>query len=258
MRKLSVTNIKDSMVRFNVHLSYMYSKMLKGFLFITIILVPIHSFLVFTVLPQQAFRPTPVSTLSSTLWLTSIIFTFIIMYLAYSFASELSGGGAQLFLSHPLGKLEYVSAWFFTGLYVTVFLFLLSIILPVIVLDPTLLSKLSLRELYLLSLEMIVSGAIIFNVALMMKKSGLTFLCGVFFYYILPFVFMLSLAVFRKSSEFVIWMFIVLYPYKSMFIWGYARTFPYQIIQASFLSLFFAVLLHILAFVYSRWRLEVG
>ncbi|RLG37788.1 MAG: hypothetical protein DRO01_06875 [Thermoproteota archaeon] len=120
------------------------------------------------------------------------------------------------------------------------------------------LSKLSLRELYLLSLEMIVSGAIIFNVALMMKKSGLTFLCGVFFYYILPFVFMLSLAVFRKSSEFVIWMFIVLYPYKSMFIWGYARTFPYQIIQASFLSLFFAVLLHILAFVYSRWRLEVG
>ncbi len=252
------------MKRTSTHISYIHSQMIKGFLAITIVLVPIHSYLILVTLPAQRGAGIFMSPLSPILGMTSTLYAFIIIQVAYSFAGDLSEGRAQLFLSHPLGKVEYVFSWLFTNLYTTMLLFILSIVLPVVVLDPTLLLELGLRDIYLLSLELVVSGVILFSIALFTKSRGITFLSGILLYYILPFILLIVISFITYVTRSpglpqtpLLWAYTILYPYKSMLLLSTRQVSGFSPIQASISSLILASLLHVSVGIYSRRRLEV-
>ncbi len=88
------------------------------------------------------------------------------MQIAVSLASELESGEAMLYLSTPLSRLAYVISWIGSALVLTVGLFVISILVPAIAIDPGIATDRS-----FLGMTSALSGEILYYISLLTGVS---------------------------------------------------------------------------------------
>lgn len=254
MRKLfQVEQVK----RFSEQVSYIHSRVLKGLVVLSIFLVLLHTYFFLINISQQAMGSPYTAIYVGLTGFSSLIYTFIIVYIIYLFTAEFEEGYAQLYLSHPISKREYVSAWLFVSLGTTLILYFLSIFLPVVVFDPKVIWNLfSINMLYMF-VEFTSLGLLNFLVALKSRKKSIAFLTGLGLFYLLPFILLmiasLSYPLYRLPpyKTFPGMIFSILYPFKSRVIFMYASYTP---------PLYPSIILAIIVFtviIYCSSRVEV-
>jgi len=254
MRKLFQV---ESVKRFSEQVSYIHSRILKSLIILTVFMVILHTYFFIINVSQQIFGAPYTAIYMGLTGFSSLIYTFIIVYLIYLFTVEFEEGYAYLYLSHPISKREFVSAWLFVSLGTTLVLYFLSLTLPVVVFDPTIIWRIFSIDILYMFLEYLSLGLITFLVSLKFRKKNIAFLTGIGLYYLLPFILLmlasLSYPIYRtppyKTIPGII--FSILYPFKSRAIFMYMRYNP-----SFYPSLFLTIIVLALILYYSN-RVEV-
>lgn len=219
MQELS--GLRGSARRIYVYTSYIHNRLLRGFIAVSLILSALHSMIVVTGLPSIV--TTQGGALFSLFAMTSLIYYMSIVYIAYSLAQELGEGPATLYLSHPLGRGEYMVSWLIAGLVTTTVLYATSILAPLLVMDIELLSTTHWEEALLPVLEGVLTGGVSFLTAVLTRRRGMTFFSGLIYLLLLPFALMIIRAITWSTppggskdavSVFIELTFAVLYPSK--------------------------------------------
>jgi len=230
--------------------------MLKWVAAVTVLLALIHTWIVFASIPMIM---QPFNFLQGVTAFTGMIYAFLIISALYSLASDLSQGGAQLFLSQPISRVTYVLAWFLASLGTPTLVFVLSIVLPIVVIDPSLLYLLSSSGLHLLILETLELSCFVFLVACISKSRGVTLLAGMLLFFILPFMIPILLMmiyspiIVRTTYNYFLEVYAMFYPFRyALLLLGrnvnntsYIGTFVLTLITFTFILF------------YSKRRLEV-
>ena len=248
---------KTSLARIATYFSYAHYRVFLSVLTVTSLMIFMHTAILIFMLPPP-FSTGPF--LAPIIALTSFFYVFVIVYLISVFTSELSTGGALLFLSFPLSRVEYVFSWILNSVVAPSLLYLLSIAIPVAVIDPTLVLNISGVEITLAVLEMTAVGTVIFLLSLITKNRKTALSAGILLYLVVPYLGLIAFSYFKYSLKIdlsntpVFWVYEALYPYKAgLFVygsvsWSYNLAFPTAILIALILA---ATLF------YSKYRLEV-
>ncbi|MEB3773821.1 MAG: hypothetical protein GSR86_02690 [Desulfurococcales archaeon] len=118
-----------------------------------------------------------------------------VIQIASSMASELESGEALLYLSTPLSRLSYVSSWLLASLSISAGTFMLTLVIPLIAIDPgALLAQKDLLKFILAVIgEVVYYTVILTAVGIIVKKRNLTSAVGFFMLLLGP---MISVIVF--------------------------------------------------------------
>jgi len=256
MRKYLLRSLKDGIKRLSIYQGYVHGIMLKWVAAVTVLLALIHTWIVFASIPMIM---QPFNFLQGVTAFTGMIYAFLIISALYSLASDLSQGGAQLFLSQPISRVTYVLAWILASLGTPTFIFVLSIVLPIVVIDPSLLYLLCNSGLHLLILETLELSCFIFLVACVSKNRGATLLVGLLLFFILPFMIPLLLMMIyspigaQPMRDYLFEVYAVFYPFRYALI-----SFGRNINSASYVGTTMLMLTTFaLILFYSKRRLEV-
>jgi len=255
MRRL--LGLQASVRRIYAYTAYIHDRLAKGFAAASVVVSLAHSMAVVTGLPS--FATDPSSALLPLLMMTSLIYYISIVYIAYSMAQELGEGPAALYLSHPLGRVEYLLSWFAAGLLTTSILYLASIVAPVLVMDPALVSSVDMAVLATLVFEGLVTGAFVFLVALLTRRRGATFFAGLVYILVVPLALSIVAAIVAAAvprqtlvETLVKTVFMLLYPCKY-----YAIERPTNAMATSMPSALLSLVLLGSCLVYAKRKLEV-
>jgi len=173
------------------HASYVMDQLLRGFVVVVCLLAAFQSFATIASLPYV-----------ENLKMGSVI-TFIGM-LAYvtfqmtSLVEELGRGEAMLYLAHGLTKRCYLASWILILCVVPIVVFVLSIVVPIAIIAPSLLNNVEIPTLIAYTvLHLATFSSILFLLALS-KRRGLVVALGMAMTFLLPIA--LSLATYYFTS----------------------------------------------------------
>ena len=204
--------------RVSVYYSYAHSRVLASTVAMVVVVMILHLVIFLFMMPLPTPSRNPV--LAPLIALTNTLYIFLVVYSLTRFAGDLSEGGAQLFLSYPIGRAEYTLTWLLVSLLAPVLLYALSIIAPLAVLDPHFLLKFSFFEVILVILEMLSIGSLVFFTALAVKSKKAVVVLGILLYFILPYFGLIALSILTFSMRIDI--------YGTIFYWIYEALFPYK------------------------------
>jgi len=110
----------------------------------------------------------------------------IVMFVAISqYVGDMNSGSYALFLSQPISRVAYVSAWALSSVVVPVASYLLSLAAPIAVIDVRLLGWVRLEDFATLLVESLELGLLVFTLATLTRSALLSLGVG-FLLYIAP------------------------------------------------------------------------
>jgi len=110
----------------------------------------------------------------------------IVMFVAISqYVGDMNSGSYALFLSQPISRVAYVSAWALSSVVVPVASYLLSLAAPIAVIDVRLLGWVRLEDFAMLLVESLELGLLVFTLATLTRSALFSLGMG-FLLYIAP------------------------------------------------------------------------
>jgi len=207
-----------------VYQRYVHGTLLGGIVVALLILVPVHAAAAVLLAPTVLSSPGGGPGLGFVASATELLLVFITVFMVASYAGDLSGGGGQLFLSQPLSRAGYAAAWLVATVATPCLVYALSLALPLLIIDPRLLSALGLWNLMRAVLEVAEWGAFLFLLATVSRSRALVVILGLFAELLLPWILLLPMALFAVvpgtppySVRVFATVYVVLYPSKYSF-----------------------------------------
>lgn len=154
---------------------------------------------------------------------TSFLYSTFTIVAAYAFASDLSRGTYAVFLSQPLTRRGYVVTWMLATAVAPATAYLLSFVVPFMVMDVKLLASLDPVDFLLLLLEGVSLSMVVFLTGLTSRRPQLVVAIGVFVHMILFYVLSVaySLVYYSNSPSALIalvYALALVYPFKSKMV----------------------------------------
>ncbi len=264
MRGLSREGLAKRLRIFYNYQSYVHSNILGSVIVTLLILVPIHATYIFLGAPGLLIGGGQTGIV---IGFTGLIYIFMIIYAVSVFTSDIIAGGGQLFLSQPVSRKIYVLTWMFVSLITPTFIFLASLVIPALIIEPKLLEAIGFRDLSLTVLEAFEVGSFLFLLALLIKRRGAILVLGIVLYFLMPWIILivLSLLIYTfvaptSVSTIPGWLVVIakiyatLYPSKSNLI---TMGFHVNLDDAPIYSMLLSGTYILLSILYAHYRLEV-
>ena len=199
--------------------------------------------------------------LRALLTITGMIYYLLSINAVYIFTLDISRGTSMVFLSQPLTRRGYVAAWMLASVAAPALAYALSFVVPLAILDATLLAHSDPQSYALLFLEGFTISMVVFHAGLLTKSPALVVALGALLHILLPVVLaaLYSLLYYSQSpaasasAEAVLFLLSFLYPFRSklMVAGGHFEA-------GAYLSALTAAALVLAALAYATRRLEVA
>ncbi|MEM2795612.1 MAG: hypothetical protein QXY49_07145, partial [Thermofilaceae archaeon] len=178
---------------------------------------------------------------------------------AYAFASDLSRGTYTIFLSQPLTRRGYVITWMLAIAVAPATAYLLSLVIPFVVIDIRLIKSFDPIDFLLLFLEGAFLSMVIFLAGLISRRPELVAVIGVFMHIILFIILGIIYSLtyhFSRSHELIALIYAIVYPFKSKV---FQLTLQYAGVThwAAYANLALSIMLITIAIEYSKRKFEV-
>lgn len=247
-------NRKAEWIALTVYMRYVFNSVAKWNLGLALVVPPLNIFALVSFIPSSTSQLTPL--LVS--W-TSFLYSVFTIVAAYAFASDLSRGTYTVFLSQPLTRRGYVITWMLAIAVAPATAYLLSFLIPFVVMDIRLFTSFDPVDFLLLFLEGTFLSMVMFLAGLISKRPQLVAVVGVFMHMvlftILGIVYSLTYH-FGRSFELIALIYATVYPFKSKV---FQLTSQYAGITswAAFANLVLSIALVAAAIEYSKGKFEV-
>ncbi len=196
-----------------VYMSYVFNSVAKWNLGLALAVPLVNTLMVVSTIP-----PSLGQLMELLVSVTSFFYSTFTIVAAYAFASDLSRGTCTVFLSQPLTRRGYVVTWMLATTVVPATAYLLSFVVPFVVMDVKLLASFDPVDFLLLLLEGISLSMVIFLTGLISRRPQLVAVVGVFVHMILFYVLAVayySTYYYNPPSELVAFVYALIYPFKS-------------------------------------------
>lgn len=260
---MDASRIKRQLKRLYVYQRYVHGSLVGGLIIALFVLVLVHTAAAVFMAPQLLLSAQAGPGFYIVTGTTGLILVFLVVFLAGAFAGDISGGGAQLFLSQPLSREAYVAAWMIAVLATPTLLYLLSFTLPLLILDPALLGAVGVTGTGLLAVEVVEVGALLSLIAVASKSRAAVVVLGLFLELLLPwvllvpFIVLVSVPGVGQRLTWAVTAYLVLFPSKYTLFATAPTGPPLTPTQLAAAGLAVAVLYAALTLLYARYRLEV-
>ena len=252
------------------HSSYIISTLSKPLIIATVLLSLIQVIFLLLLLPNIVVyvgptRPGPPTPrypiLAPVLGISGFLYGIIVISLAAQVGFELERGESSLYLSFPISRMSYILSWIVSSMAIPSLIFLLSLLIPLLILDPSMMLGISGVEVLLLLLQVLTSGFIVLLCSIIFRRRSIAFAVGLLEYLLLPWILLMVLSflayqIYRVSfpKESMIWWMAFLYPYNYFMIGQQVGVSWTKAVIANLPTLIFLV---ILVIVYTRFKFEV-
>ncbi len=140
-----------------IQADFISGQIIGRWLTVTVTLIVVLHVVVLLILgPTQA-----AAELMPLLFMTSVIYALIAGQVVSQMADEIGEGHAMLYLIHPLRKVEYLYAWLVAGPMLILAGYIASLIVPLLVVDPSILAE---AQLY--RLITVMAGQLLYHISL--------------------------------------------------------------------------------------------
>jgi len=197
-------------------------------------------------------------------FLGGLIVAFLSVYLMTSMTREISNGVVTLYLSQPIRRVEYIFGWLLASIITPLLLLWFGIAVLGLIVSPDIIYTVEFYEFILLMLELYFNLLICFSVSILFKSAQVPALAGLGVFIILPFVFIILIALSSISPfqitiiEYILaYIFGIFYPqkYYSMIVSSYNLSY---IVEPWIITTMAVVIMHLLIFYYSKKYFEVS
>jgi len=178
-----------------IYQRYVHGNLIGGLVIALMVLVPVHAAAAVFLAPALVVSSGNVNPgFGVVTGLTGLILVFLVVFLVASFAGDLSGGGAQLFLSQPISRKVYAATWLLAVVATPALIYLLSVALPLLAIDPGLLHAVGFTEIGLSVVEVLEMGSLLFLAALLTRSRAAVVVLGLFVEFLLPWIMLIPFA----------------------------------------------------------------
>ena len=252
------------------HSSYVISTLSKPLIIATVLLSLIQVIYLLLLMPSTVVDVRPVHSrpptpqypiLAPVLGISGFLYSIIVISLAAQVGFELERGESSLYLSFPISRMSYILSWIVSSMAIPSLIFLLSLLIPLLILDPSMMLGISGVEVLLLLLQVLTSGFIVLLCSIIFRRRSIAFAVGLLEYLLLPWILVAMLSflayyIYRVNfpTESMIWWMAFLYPYNYFMIGRYIGVSWTRAVIANLPTLIFLV---ILVVVYTKFKFEV-
>ncbi len=248
-----------------IYQRYVHGNLIGGLVVALMVLVPVHAAAAVFLAPALMLHTGALGPDFGVITgLTGLILVFLVVFLVASFAGDLSGGGAQLFLSQPISRTVYAATWLLATVATPTLIYILSLALPLLIIDPRLLNAVGFTDIGLSVLEVLEVGSLLFLIASVTRSRAAVVVLGLFLEFLLPWIILIPLAMLTAVSggqiqalRPLIAVYLVFYPSKLPLFSSSPYGAPLTPRQAAAAALALTAAYWAAALVYAKWRMEV-
>ncbi len=180
----------------SIYQGYVHGIVVLSLVITVLIIVPIHSFILLNASASIRVRPTAMGGLDMFfLNFTSFFLSLTLIFAVATYSEELLSGGVTLALSHPISRTSYVLSWMLASLVTTTLIYFLSILIPLLIINPSLVEALKFREIFLKILEIFELGSLLFLISSIFRGRGKAIIVGLILYYFLPMISLFAISI---------------------------------------------------------------